>query len=51
LEDAIYMAVAGRKRFTSDNRELVIDYGNGTCDRQITIQVGDFTRTFGVDGQ
>lgn len=51
VEDAIYMAVDGRKKFTTDNREVIVDYGDGTCDRQVTIQIGDFSRTFGVDGK
>lgn len=50
LSDGIYMPVDGRKKFTSDGREMIVDYGDGACDRQITVQIGDFSRTMGIDG-
>jgi hypothetical protein len=29
---------------------MIFDYGDGTCDRQITVQIGDFSRTVGIEG-
>lgn len=47
--EGILMAVDGRKSYKSNGRQLVIDYGDGTCDRNITIQVGDVSRAVNVE--
>jgi hypothetical protein len=50
LADGIYMAVQGVKSFGSDGRQLTIDYGTGSCDRSVTIAVGDASSSVTVDG-
>lgn len=40
--------VAGVKSFVIDGKTIVIDYGDGTCDRIVTYTVGDRTRTTNV---
>lgn len=50
LSEGIYMAVAGIKSFGSEGRQLTIDYGDGACDRAVTIAVGDASSSVNVDG-
>ena len=46
--EGIYMAVKGVKTFISGGRKLTIDYGDGTCDRTVTVQLGDNTRSVNI---
>lgn len=48
LTDGIHMAVAGVKVFTVGNRKIIIDYGDGRCDRIITVTIGDMVREVNV---
>lgn len=50
LTQGIYMAVEGRKTFTSGGRQLIIDYGEGDCDKLVTVQVGNVTSSVNVGG-
>jgi hypothetical protein len=44
------IAVDGIKRYILDeDKEIVIDYGDGTCDKSVTITVNDVTRNITVD--
>lgn len=40
--------VAGVKTFVIDGKTIIIDYGDGSCDRSVTYTVGDRTRTTNV---
>jgi hypothetical protein len=43
------IAVAGIKKYTIDGeKEVTINYGDGTCDKSVTITLGDITRTITV---
>jgi hypothetical protein len=42
--DKIYMAVEGTKELLVNSREITIDYGDGECDRVVTITVNGVTR-------
>ena len=42
--DKIYMAVEGTKELLVNNREILIDYGMGECDRIVTITINGVTR-------
>jgi hypothetical protein len=47
----VFMAVEGTKVLTIDGeRQMTIDYGNGECDREVTITVEGVTRTVTVRG-
>jgi hypothetical protein len=44
------IAVSGIKRYViNGNREIIIDYGDGTCDKSIVITVDGVTRKVSVD--
>ena len=47
VEDGIVMAVEGTKVFRA-NRDLIIDYGDGSCDKTVTATVGTFSRSVTV---
>lgn len=47
--DGIFMAVDGIKKFISGGRELIVDYGDGTCDRSVTLTLGAASRTVSLD--
>jgi len=46
--DGIYMGVQGTKVFTTDSEEISIDYGDGSCDRDVTISVNGISRKVNV---
>lgn len=48
LSDGIYMAVQGVKLFTSGGRTLAIDYGDGSCDRMVTVKIGNAATSLAV---
>ncbi len=48
LTSGVHMAVAGVKVFTVGNRKIIIDYGDGRCDRIVTVTIGDMMRTVNV---
>ena len=48
LSDGIYMAVDGTKAFTTESRQMIIDYGDGDCDRSVTITVNGTTHNVSV---
>ncbi len=42
--DKIFMPVSGIKEITTDRAVVVVDYGDGTCDRKVTITVNGTSR-------
>ncbi|HET9486660.1 MAG TPA: hypothetical protein VFO54_04475, partial [Chryseosolibacter sp.] len=54
LDDLIYkrhcgIAVSGVKKFTLDGeKEITIDYGDGTCDTTFTITINGVSRTISL---
>ncbi|MBL7858308.1 MAG: hypothetical protein JNM57_11520 [Cyclobacteriaceae bacterium] len=48
LTDGIYMAVQGKKVFSTDGKQITIDYGSGDCDRIVSISVNGVTRNVTV---
>ena len=51
LSEEIYMAVKGEKVFNVDGKTIKVNYGDGTCDRSITLTVKDVTRDITVGGK
>ncbi|HYG17973.1 MAG TPA: hypothetical protein VD816_03555 [Ohtaekwangia sp.] len=49
LSDGIYMAVEGTKAFTTESKQIIIDYGDGACDRSVNITVNGTTHNVSVD--
>jgi hypothetical protein len=55
IEDLVYkrfcgMAVQGIKKYViNGSKNITIDYGDGTCDRLITVTVNDITRNVSVN--
>ena len=50
IADGIYMPVEGTKVIVANSRTLTIDYGAGTCDKVVTLTVGNFTKEVTVNG-
>ena len=48
LTEGIYMAVQGTKVFTKESKQIVIDYGDGECDKEVTITVNGATRSVNI---
>jgi hypothetical protein len=48
INDGIFMAVQGAKVFNSGDKQISIDYGNGDCDRSVTISVNGVSRQVSV---
>lgn len=46
----IFMAVEGVKVLTTANRQMTIDYGDGECDRLVTITVNGETKELEITG-
>jgi hypothetical protein len=45
IEDGIYMAVDGKKVFTIDGtKQITIEYGDGTCDKTVTVTINGLTK-------
>jgi hypothetical protein len=42
------MAVQGTKVFTTDSKQITVDYGYGDCDRTITVTVNGISRVLAV---
>ncbi len=49
LSEGIYMAVSGVKTFSSGGRELIINYGDGACDRSVMVSIGDYSVSVNVE--
>lgn len=48
VNDGIYMGVEGTKIFTTDSKQINVDYGDGACDRDVTISVNGISRRVSV---
>lgn len=46
----VFMAVEGTKVLTVDGKTVIIDYGDGTCDRTVTITIDGVSREVEVRG-
>jgi hypothetical protein len=45
IADGIYMAVDGKKVFTIDGtKQITIEYGDGTCDKVVTVTINGLTK-------
>lgn len=49
LDNNIHMAVQGIKTFTTEGKAITVDYGDGECDKSITITVNGVTRNVSVN--
>lgn len=49
VSDRIFMAVAGTKNLTTENKLISIDYGDGECDRKVVITVNGRSREVTVN--
>jgi len=43
------IAVSGIKKYVLENKEITIDYGNGTCDKSVVVTVNGTSRSFTVN--
>jgi hypothetical protein len=50
LSSRIFMAVEGTKELTVDGKKITIDYGDGECDRLVTITINGESREVEVKG-
>jgi hypothetical protein len=50
LSSRIFMAVEGTKELTVDGKKITIDYGDGDCDRLVTITINGVSREVEVKG-
>ncbi|MEP2671487.1 MAG: hypothetical protein ABJH04_20960 [Cyclobacteriaceae bacterium] len=50
ISSRIFMAVAGVKVLTTENRQMTIDYGDGTCDKIVTITINGESKEVEVKG-
>ncbi len=50
ISNHIFMPVAGVKVLTTENRQMTIDYGDGDCDRMVTITVNGESKEVEVNG-
>ncbi|MBX2941961.1 MAG: hypothetical protein KF860_06420 [Cyclobacteriaceae bacterium] len=48
ISNRIFMAVAGVKVLTTENRQKTIDYGDGNCDRTVTILINGVSKEMEV---
>jgi hypothetical protein len=39
ISNKVFIAVSGEKQFVSDNKMLIINYGDGACDNKVTITI------------
>jgi hypothetical protein len=45
IAEGIYMAVDGKKTFTTDNtKQITIEFGDGTCDKVVTLTINGQTK-------
>ena len=51
IGNRVFMPVAGIKVLTTENRQMTIDYGDGECDRKVTVTINGETREVEVDGK
>ncbi|MFN5072225.1 MAG: hypothetical protein ACK576_02515 [Cyclobacteriaceae bacterium] len=51
LSNRIFMAVAGTRKLTIDGKLISIDYGDGACDRLVTITINGRSREIEVQPQ
>lgn len=50
MSNKVFMAVEGTKVLTTENRQVTIDYGTGTCDKLITITINGVSVEVEVNG-
>lgn len=50
ISNKVFIAVSGSKEFTSGDKKVTIDFGDGTCDNMVTITIGGQTKTVEVKG-
>ncbi|MEQ8424456.1 MAG: hypothetical protein RIA63_07080 [Cyclobacteriaceae bacterium] len=50
ISSRIFMAVAGTKVLTAGDRQLTIDYGDGECDRLVTVTINGQSKEIEVKG-
>ncbi len=46
----VFLAVEGVKVLKTDNKEITIDYGNGDCDKTVTVTINGRSKTIEVKG-
>lgn len=50
IKNKIFMAVSGSKVITTGERQILIDYGSGDCDRSVTITINGESENIEVNG-
>ena len=45
LNSKVFIPVSGTKHLMVDKKEVVIDYGDGSCDNTITVTINGKTKT------
>ena len=50
VSSKVFMAVEGTKVLTTDSRTITIDYGDGTCDKKVTMTINSKSEEVTVNG-
>lgn len=51
ISDKTFIAVEGTKVFTTDNKQITIDFGDGSCDNKLTITINGKSKEVTVSGE
>jgi len=50
ISNKVFIAVSGEKRFTTENKLIVVNYGDGSCDNIVTVTINGKTRDVTIKG-
>ncbi|CAN5267896.1 hypothetical protein BH09BAC3_BH09BAC3_23440 [soil metagenome] len=50
ISNKTFIAVSGEKKFTTENKQIIVNFGEGTCDNVITVTVNGKSREVTVNG-
>lgn len=50
ISNKVFIAVSGEKKFTSESKQVTINYGTGTCDNIVTITINGKSKEVEIKG-
>jgi len=50
ISNKVFIAVSGEKKFTSESKQVTINYGTGTCDNIVTITINGKSKDVEIKG-
>ncbi len=50
ISDKVFIAVSGEKKFTTESKDITINYGTGTCDNTVTITINGKSKDVTIAG-